>query len=149
MSDFFCLQGDTKPKCSTYQNHEESLRESEARYAILAHVAADHGLWDWHVPSGKAVFSSLYYRMLGYEDGEFPATYESMRHLIHSDDIERVELCFRQSLKSAKGFNLDLRMRKKSGEYRWVSTHGKTVEKDAENKAMRMVGTLHMVFITC
>ena len=121
---------------------EESLRESEARYALLTHVAADDGLWDWHVPSGKAFFSAVYYRMLGYEEGEFPASYESMRHLIHPDDVERVEKDFRLSLESGKGFNLEFRMMKKTGEYQWVSTHGKAVEKDAKNKALRVVGNL-------
>ena len=121
---------------------EESLRESEARYALLTHVAADDGLWDWHVPSGKAFFSAVYYRMLGYEEGEFPASYESMRYLIHPDDVERVEKDFRLSLESGKGFNLEFRMMKKTGEYQWVSTHGKAVEKDAKNTALRVVGNL-------
>jgi PAS domain-containing protein len=33
-------------------------------------------------------------------------------------------------------------MKKKTGEWLWVSTRGKAIEKDAENQALRLVGTL-------
>jgi PAS domain S-box-containing protein len=120
---------------------EEELRESESRYATTFAAVAD-GLWEWHVPSGKAFFSAIYYSMLGYEDGEFPASYDSWRRLVHPDDIGRVEQGLRQGLESGNGFNIELRMKMKSGDWGWVCTRGKVVEKDADGKALRMVGTL-------
>jgi PAS domain S-box-containing protein len=49
---------------------EDALRESEQRLR-LALEGADAGFWDWHLPSGTAVFSDRYYTMLGYEPGSF------------------------------------------------------------------------------
>ena len=118
-----------------------ALKESEARYAATL-SALDDGLWDWHVPSGNIFFSPIYYSILGYDNGEFPPTFDSWRHLVHPDDIERVEEVLRQSLESGKGFTIDLRMKKKTDEWLWVCTRGKTVESSQAGKAQRMVGTL-------
>ena len=120
---------------------EEAQRISEARYAETLSVV-DTGLWEWHVPSGRAVFSKIYYEILGYEDGAFPATYDAWRHLVHPDDLERVEEALRSCIGSGEGFSIDLRMKTKPGPWIWVCTNGKAIEKDQENTAIRMIGTL-------
>ncbi len=120
---------------------EEALRKSEARYAETLSVV-DTGLWEWHVPSGQAVFSKIYYEILGYEDEGFPATYDAWRQLVHPDDLERVEEALRSCIASGEGFTIDLRMKMKQGPWRWVCTNGKAIEKDQENTAIRMIGTL-------
>ena len=120
---------------------EAALRRSEARYAVTL-GALDDGLWDWHVPSGNAFFSPVYYTMLGYDDREFPATYGAWRHLVHPDDIERVERGLQESVESGTKFDIGLRMKMKSGAWLWVSTRGRVVEHDEKHRALRMVGTL-------
>jgi len=96
----------------------------------------------WHIPSGTAFFNDIYYEMLGYENGEFPSNYATWRTLVHEDDIERVEKELRVAVENGKGFNIDLRMRMKSGDWKWVSTRGKVVERDEKGTAQRMVGVL-------
>jgi PAS domain S-box-containing protein len=125
-----------------HKQTEARLRAVEERYA-LALAAVNDGIWDWHVPSGKAIFSTRYYAILGYEDQEFPATYDSWRLLVHPADLDRVEEELRQSLTSGQGFAIDLRMRTKTGQWLWVCTRGKTIESDNESKALRLLGTLH------
>lgn len=120
---------------------EAALKESEARYALTLDALND-GLWDWHVPSGRAFFSPSYYNMIGYEDAEFVASYDSWRELVHPEDLERVENDLRESLDNKRSFNIELRMKMKSGRFRWVATRGKAVEWDADGKVQRMVGTL-------
>ncbi len=124
-----------------YLEAEEALAKSEERYAITL-AAVNDGFWDWHVPSGKAFFSTLYYAILGYRDGEFPATYNAWRLLVHPEDIERVECDIRKSIETGRGFAIDLRMREKSGDWLWVSTRGKAIELDVDGNTLRMVGTL-------
>ncbi len=120
---------------------EEALKRSEARFAETLSVL-ETGLWDLHIESGRTTLSSVYHRILGYTKGEIPATYEALRNLIHPDDKVMVEQHVRQVFAGEKGFALDLRMKTKSGEWLWVAKLGKTVEMDAEGKALRMVGTL-------
>ena len=120
---------------------EEALQKSESRYSITFEAVND-GLWDWHVPSGNAFFSPHYYTMLGYSDGEFPATYSSWRTLVHPDELESVEEQLQQHVKSDTGFEIELRMKTKSGGWKWVSTRGMVVERNDAGTAIRMVGTL-------
>ena len=120
---------------------EEALRKSEARYAATLSVL-ETGLWDWHIPSGQATFSAVYYSILGYKNGEFPPSYDSWRNLVHPGDIGRVEQGLQQSFALGKRFAFDLRMKTKTSEWRWVSKRGKAVEKDTEGRVLRMVGTL-------
>jgi len=121
---------------------EEALRESMQRYALTLEAASD-GLWDWKIPDGSAFFSPHYYSLLGYGDGEFPANYAAWRTMVHPEDIARAEEDLRLAVQDGKGFIIDLRMKMKSGEWRWFSTHGRVGERDAEGHAVRMVGTLY------
>ncbi len=120
---------------------QEELRKSNERYALTLHALND-GLWDWNVMNGDAFFSPNYYALLGYADNEFLANYASWRILVHPEDLERVEEDLQMSVRSGKGFTIDLRMKVKSGEWKWVSTRGKVIEWDGEGKASRLLGTL-------
>jgi len=120
---------------------EDALRKSEERYSVIL-SAVREGFWDWNVPTGKAFFSTLYYTMLGYEDNEFPANYTTWKSLIHPEDVDRVEKELQQGIALDKGFAVQLRMKMKSGEWLWVSTRGKAIERDKEGRVVRMVGTL-------
>jgi PAS domain S-box-containing protein len=120
---------------------EETLRENEERYSITLDAVND-GLWDWDVSSGDAFFSPNYYKLLGYAPEEFTAHYKTWRLLVHPDDIDPAEKKIQESIKSNKGFEIDLRMKTKSSEWLWVSIRGKSVEKDSTGTSKRMVGTL-------
>lgn len=118
----------------------EVVKENELYSVILE--AVNDGLWEWNVPTGKAFFNPGYYRMLGYEDKEFSADYDTWKKLVHTEDIARVEEELQRSVSSAEKFNIDMRMKTKSGDWLWVSTRGRVIEKSPEGKAVRMVGTL-------
>ena len=120
---------------------EEALKISEARYAATLSVM-ETGLWEWHIPSGRVTMSAVYYRILGFANGEFPATYASLQNLVHPADSKMVARFFQQSVDTGQGFVIDVRMKTKSDAWKWVSMRGKAIEKDNEGKALRMVGTL-------
>jgi PAS domain S-box-containing protein len=123
------------------QQAAQALQASEARYALTL-AAVNDGLWDWNTATGAAWFSPTYYALLGYADREFTANYATWRLLVHPDDLVRVETELQLSVVNRTGFAVDLRMKLKSGDWHWVSTRGKVVERDAEGKTLRMVGTL-------
>ncbi len=120
---------------------EAELQKSEARYALTL-AAVNDGLWDWNPTTGEAWFSPTYYALLGYADREFAAQYATWRLLVHPDDLARVEAELQRCIENITGFAVDLRMMLKSGDWLWVSTRGKVVERDAAGKTLRMVGTL-------
>jgi PAS domain S-box-containing protein len=123
------------------KQNQEALEKSERRYAMTLDAVND-GLWDWNIPTGDAFFSDHYYTLLGYEPGEFPANYETWLTLVHPEDTGNVEEKLRSYISSGSGFEIDLRMKMKSGEWKWVSTRGMVVEKDSGGTPTRMVGTL-------
>jgi PAS domain S-box-containing protein len=119
----------------------DELGTSEERLSLALEGSTD-GFWDWNIPTGKAFFGARYYTMLGYEPGEFPASYERFLSLMHPDDRARTEEAFRQHLvHKLPSYALEFRLRTKAGDYRWILSRGKVVERDAEGKAVRMAGT--------
>jgi PAS domain S-box-containing protein len=119
---------------------ERALRESEARLR-LALEGADAGFWDWHLPSGEAVFSDRFYTMLGYVPGEFPATYDAWIALLHPDDQKRVIPDLeRQIHGGASQLEIEYRIRSKEGNWLWLMGRGKVVERDGQGEPLRITG---------
>jgi|GEM_PF-1547542 len=120
---------------------EEALQASQERLSLVIEGSND-GFWDWNLATGQAYFSPRYYTMLGYAPDEFPATYESWQSLIHPEDLAATEKTLRQHFEEKlPAYAAELRLRTRSGDYRWILTRGKVVERDAEGKVVRMSGT--------
>jgi len=121
---------------------QEALLKSEERLRIALEGNSE-GVWDWDIRKGPAVFSTGYARMLGYEPEEFAKDYDSWRALVHPDDIGRVDRAHSEHIYENKRFRVELRMRRKSGDWCWILSRGAVVERDSEGRALRMIGT-HM-----
>ena len=119
---------------------EDDLKESEERYSLTVE-SVNEGIWEWNVPTGEAYFSPTYYKILGYDDGEFPASYESFKSLIHPDDVESFEKELQIHIDNAEGYSLELRLKTKNGKWRWILTNGNIVETGEDGKPLRMLGT--------
>jgi PAS domain S-box-containing protein/putative nucleotidyltransferase with HDIG domain len=120
---------------------QAALRASEERLALTLEATRD-GTWDWDVRSGNTVFSPRYYAMLGYEPDDFSQTHDAFTGLLHPEDVERVQRDIRQTLDAGRGFEIEFRMRTKSGEWCWVLGRSQTVERDAKGRALRVVGAI-------
>jgi two-component system, cell cycle sensor histidine kinase and response regulator CckA len=121
---------------------EEALQQSEERLRIALEGNSE-GVWDWDIRKGPAVFSAGYARMLGFEPEEFVKDYDSWRALVHPDDIGKVDRAHSEHIYENKKFRVEMRMRKKSGDWCWILSRGAVVERDSEGRALRMIGT-HM-----
>jgi diguanylate cyclase (GGDEF)-like protein/PAS domain S-box-containing protein len=118
---------------------QESLRISEERLSMALDATSD-GLWDWNIKTGETYFSPRYYTMLGYEPNEFEPSIQGWQSLLHPDDIDRVTKTVNEHLEKAQPFEVDFRMRTKSGTWHWILGRGKVVAKTDSGKAKRMVG---------
>ncbi len=120
---------------------EQTLRDSEARFQLAMDATSD-GLWDWDIPTGYIYFSPRWMTMLGYEPGELPATFQTFKSLIYPRDkaraLKRIEDLRTQR---TDHYQDEFRMRTKSGDYRWVLTRGKVVERNSAGAPLRVVGT--------
>ncbi len=123
------------------KNAEAALQESEERLK-LAFDAASDGLWDLNLDTEDVYHSPNYFRMLGYEPGDFPGTFDTWKRMVHPDDIGRAK---RQLFDYIEGktdrYTTEFRMQTKKGDWKWIFSRGKIVERDENNKPVRVVGT--------
>jgi PAS domain S-box-containing protein len=120
---------------------EASLRTSEARFRWAMEATSD-GLWDWDVASGQVYYSPAYLNMLGFGPGEWTGRLESWVTIIHPDDRNQVEAANQACIDGEVAtFEVEYRLRTKAGSYKWVLGRGKAVERGADGKATRMLGT--------
>lgn len=105
-------------------------------------AAGQLGLWDYHVPTQTVHFSAGWFHMLGLKEGEMPGTVETWRALIHPDDAEPVQSLLRAHIEGRTPYyEAEHRLRHADGEYRWILTRGQIVERDANGKSVRLIGT--------
>ncbi|MBN1322568.1 MAG: PAS domain S-box protein [Methanotrichaceae archaeon] len=122
---------------------QDALRQSEERLR-LSLEAANEGLWDWDITTGKAYFGPRYYTMLGYEPGEMPATYETWVGLLHPQDRDEAIRRIEEHIQRGDcGYEEEFRLMTKDGGYRWILGRGKVIERDAHGLPIRLVG-VHM-----
>ncbi|TAN49735.1 MAG: bifunctional diguanylate cyclase/phosphodiesterase [Methylococcaceae bacterium] len=117
---------------------ENKLRASEERWKFALEGAGD-GVWDWNIQTGDVYFSKRCKEILGYHKDEHLA-WEST---VHPDDLPRTLAELRTHLdgKTDSYYNEHRAGSKKDGDWKWLLTRGKVVERDAGGKALRMIGT--------
>ena len=120
---------------------EEALSASERRLS-RALEAADEGLWEWNLATGKVFFSPRYSTMLGYEPGELSPGFETWSSLLHPEDRAASENLVASHIRSRRKepFVMEFRMRSKTGEWTWIEARGRCVEWDEEGLPIRLAG---------
>ncbi len=125
----------------------ERRRNSEALRVLgerleMAIQAADLGVFDWNVATGEVNYSDRWMAMLGYESGELPQHYTSWENALHPDEKERILKILAGHLEGrSPDYAVEMRLRTKSGDWKWVLASGKVVLRDSEGRALRMTGT--------
>jgi PAS domain S-box-containing protein len=119
---------------------EEALRESEARYARAVSGTND-GLWDWDILTGESYLAPRWEEIVGHEPGELEPTHQTFVELTHPDDRKRMLGATRAHLEERVPYDMEVRLRHKSGEYIWVRTRGQAIW-DADGEPLRMAGSL-------
>ena len=124
----------------SHKRAQESLKESEERYALAARGAND-GLWDWNLLTNVIYFSERWKAMLGHSDGEIGERPEEWFDRIHEADRDRVkeELAAHQNGR-APHFESVHRLRHKDGTFRWMLSRG-IATRDSAGKPVRMAGS--------
>ena len=124
-----------------YEAAEAALRVSEERWNFALQSAGD-GVWDWDATTGKSYYSPRWKEMLGYSHADIGDSYEDWTKLIHPDDLDHVLDRMRLHLSGAtEAYECDHRVRTKTGDYKWVASHGRVISRTADDRALRAVGT--------
>ncbi|MGD8755495.1 MAG: PAS domain S-box protein [Desulfobacterales bacterium] len=116
------------------------LSESEERFS-LAVKAAGGGLWDLEPQTGKTWYSQRFKELLGYSGDESEDAFPGWENSLHPDDHDSVVAKLQDHLENRTPFNEIIRLRNKSGEYRWYRTMGQALWDDS-GLAYRMAGSI-------
>ena len=126
---------------SEIKRAEAALLKSEERWKFAIEGSGD-GLWDWSVQTGKAFYSSRYKTMLGFADDEIGDSADEWTKRIHPDDAPGVFAALQPYLDGKPGSaTIEFRMLCKDGNWKWTQGRGLVVERDADGKPLRMIGT--------
>jgi len=108
----------------------------------LALEGSNLALWDWDISYDRIYLSSRWAEMLNDVTEETMVTVEQMFNNIHPEDREVARKNLAPVLKGASGYySAEYRVKRENGEWLWVATNGKVVERDAQGRALRMTGT--------
>ncbi len=99
------------------------------------------GLWEWEVPTGKVWYAPRFKELLGYADSEFPNVLDSFASHLHPDDADATWTAVDAHLEEREPYDVDYRLRTKSGDYRWFHARGQAVWDD-DGKPLLMSGSI-------
>ncbi len=120
---------------------EDKLREAADR-AELALAAGGLGLWDWHVPSGRAHFDARWVAMLGENPATLPPREEEWSNRCHPEDLPVARATLQRHFAGETPLYQFLhRLRHHDGSWRWIMACGRLVSRTPAGEPLRMVGT--------
>jgi diguanylate cyclase (GGDEF)-like protein/PAS domain S-box-containing protein len=126
---------------SERKRNEEALKDSEYRLD-LALEASELAVWEWNLATKDVRFSRHWWPILGYKPDEIPLRIEAWENLTHPVDLVRVRSMLAACVKGlVPVLDVEYRMRAKNGEWRWIRSVGRVVERDAAGRVLRMTGT--------
>jgi PAS domain S-box-containing protein len=118
------------------------LEETVERLTLVLE-STQYGFWDWNCATNEVYYSPQWARLLEYEPSEVEPNAAFFLNLVHPDDFQRVMSSIERHFANLEPWKqLEVRLRTKSGGYRWFLDRGKLVNRDESGRPLRMVGTL-------
>jgi PAS domain S-box-containing protein len=120
---------------------EKALAVAEERWKVALEGAGD-GVWDNDGDTRRTFYSPRWKEMLGYGVDEIGHTLDEWTSRIHPDDRERVLAEVRRyRTGEIPAYRTEYRLRHREGHWIWVLDRGKIVERYADGRPRRVVGT--------
>ena len=122
------------------QQEVETLKER----LQLAVEGAGVGVWDWNMQTDAVEFNEQWATMLGYSPDEIDPHLDTWKDKTHPEDIGTVfEALEAHTQGETEYYDTDHRMQTADGDWKWIRTLGKIVDRDADGEPLRAVG-LHI-----
>ena len=116
--------------------------EAAASWQRLAMKESRIDLWDWDVVLDRLT-GRWWVEILGFTPGEKTDTLAEWTASLHPADRERVRQAMAEHVSGRTSrLVVDVRMVAKDGTIRWVQVSGAAVSRDADKRALRVVGVL-------
>ena len=117
---------------------QEILDELRERNELIS-VTANDGIWDFDGMTKRVELSRRWKKMLGYDEDDQDVLLD-WYHLVHPDDMARVQSRMREHLECKTPFFESVhRMKHQSGSWRWMASRAKAVL-DPNGRLLRLLG---------
>jgi len=124
-----------------YKEQELELKLSEERF-LFALQASSEGIWDLDVKTKKVFYSSQSMKMLEFEEEDTIDSIDKWDDRVHPQDKEKYLTDIQLHSDSVTPYYENAqRVLTKSGEYKWILSRGKIIERDSKNNPLRIIGT--------
>jgi PAS domain S-box-containing protein len=117
---------------------EDALRRANERLD-LAKSAADAGIWDWDIASGRIEWSPEMFRLFGIDPGKDTAGFDSWRSALHPEDRQAATERIESAVREGSILDSEYRVLLPDGTIRWINARGRTVC-DRQGQPVRMLG---------
>ena len=119
----------------------EALAESRLKMEQIIE-GANVATWDWDLPSDTLAVNKIYYKILGFKEGDFPRSHwKWAEEFLHPEDREKTKGSMESLIRGdCDSQSLEMRVLSKSGQYIWLYGMARVLERDAAGQAVRMAG---------
>jgi PAS domain S-box-containing protein len=105
-------------------------------------AGAGTSVWEWHVDTDVLSDLDEGTAMLGYAQAEVESTQAAWDALMHPDDRAGNDAAYeRHARGEAATYEHEYRIKARDGSWRWMSERGRIVERAADGRPLRMLGT--------
>jgi len=118
-------------------HQKKSTRE---RHVDMTLEAAQVGIWEWYMKTGKVRWSKMVYKLFGVTKKEFKGDISSYRKLIHPDDRETVVQAINETLTNKEIYYIQHRVVWPDGSIKWIEASGNLVW-DSKGNPIKLTGT--------
>jgi PAS domain S-box-containing protein len=106
-------------------------------------IGAGTSVWEWNVQTDEISGIEGSIAMLGYAPAELAATQDAWNRVIHPEDLANNHATYERHARGETAvYESEYRARAHDGQWRWLSERGRIVERGADGRPLRMVGTL-------
>lgn len=127
--------------CNSSYPTELNTKYNELKWQI-ALENSNIGVWDWDAITNKVFYSKESKKILGFEDFEIDSTSELWDERVHPEDRKKYFSDFKSHVEGENpNYRNEHRIQCKDGTYKWILDRGKVIERDADGKPARIIGT--------
>lgn len=120
---------------------DADLRNSEARLQ-LAMGAAHTSLWDANPLTGHIVLDAHWAELIGEPPQDIDISFRQLAQRVPPEEVPGVQAKMLAVIKGVQpDYIAEHRVRHRDGHWIWVESRGRVVERDAQGRAIRMIGT--------
>jgi two-component system sensor histidine kinase/response regulator len=128
------------------RNVTEQVREAESvrareRRLLRAVEGAGLGVWDWNLATREVFMTPQCTASAGFTP-DAPEALDGWTERFHPDDLPRVRAALARHLRGESPvYRVEYRVRASDGSWRTMLDNGMVIERDADGRALRIVGT--------